>query len=142
MYLGYLQQNFKAPLHSVSGFDFGSQLDWYVTELMTVHLNTTRILSDTTIAGASSEDQRTIQASVDYELLRNLILQANFGYENDIFSGATRRDHITTFGFGGNYLLDRRISLYVHYDHSGRDSTVSGTNFTDNLLSAGITLQY
>lgn len=142
MFLGYLQQNFKAPLHSVSGFDFGSQLDWYVTELVTVHLNTTRILSDTIIAGASSQDQRTIQASVDYELLRNLILQANFGYENDIFSGATRRDHITTFGFGGNYLLDRRVSLYMHYDHSGRDSTVGGTNFTDNLLSAGITLQY
>jgi len=142
MYLGYLQQNFKAPLHSVSGFDFGSQLDWYVTELVTAHLSTTRILSDTTIAGASSEDQRTIQASVDYELLRNLILKANFGYENDIFDGTSRRDHNVIFGFGANYLLDRRISLYMHYDHGGRDSTVSGTNFADNLISAGITLQY
>ena len=142
MYLGYLQQNFKAPLHSVSGFDFGSQLDWYVTELVTVHLNTTRILSDTTIAGASNEDQRTIQTSVDYELLRNLILQANFGYENDIFDGTSRRDHVATFGLGGNYLLNQRVSFYMHYDHSGRDSTVSGVNFADNLISAGITLQY
>ncbi|HEX4637313.1 MAG TPA: outer membrane beta-barrel protein [Rhizomicrobium sp.] len=142
MFLGYLQQNFKAPLQSVSGFDFGSQLDWYVTELVTVHLSTARILADTTIAGASNEDQRTIQTSVDYELLRNLILQARFGYENDIFDGATRRDHITSFGVGGNYLLDNRMSLYMRYDHSGRESTISGTNFSDNLLSAGITLQY
>jgi uncharacterized protein (PEP-CTERM system associated) len=137
-----LQQNFKAPLHSVSGFDFGSQLDWYVTELMTVHLSTARILTDTTIAGASDEDQRTIQASVDYELLRNLILQADFGYENDIFDGIPRRDHIATFGFGGKYLLDRRIGLYMHYDHGGRDSTVNGTSYADNVVSAGITLQY
>ena len=142
MFLGYLQQNFKAPLHSVSGLDFGSQLDWYATELMTVHLSTARILTDTTIAGASNEDQRTIQTSVDYELLRNLILQASFGYENDIFDGTTRQDHLATFGFGGNYLLDRRTSFYLRYDHGGRDSTVSGTNFADNLVSAGIALQY
>jgi hypothetical protein len=142
MYVGYLQQNFKAPLHSVSGIDFGSQIDWFVTELVTVHLNATRILSDTTISGASSEDERSIRGSVDYELLRNVILQANVGYENDIFKGASRNDHITTLGLGAKYLLDRRISFYAQYDHSGRDSTVGGTNFADNLLSAGITLQY
>jgi len=43
---------------------------------------------------------------------------------------------------GGNYLLDNRVSLYMRFDHSGRESTISGTNFADNLLSAGITLQY
>jgi len=51
--------------HSVSGLDFGSQIDWFVTELITVHLNTTRILSDTTISGASSEDERTVSRGVD-----------------------------------------------------------------------------
>jgi len=142
MFIGYLQQNFKAPLHSVSGFDFGSQIDWYVTELMTVHLSTARILTDTTIAGASSEDQRTIQVSADYELLRNLILQANFGYENDTFDGTSRTDHLTSFGLGAKYLLDRRLSFYAHYDHGGRDSTAGGGNFSDNLVSAGISLQY
>jgi hypothetical protein len=142
MFVGYLKQNFKAPLHSVSGIDFGSQIDWFVTELMTVHLNTTRILSDTTISGASSEDERSIRGSVDYELLRNVILQANLGYENDIFKGTSRDDHITTVGVGAKYLFDRRVSFYAQYDHSGRDSTVGGTNFADNLVTAGITLQY
>ena len=142
MFVGYLQQNFKAPLHSVSGIDFGSQIDWFVTELMTVHLDVTRLLSDTTIAGASSEDERNIRGSVDYELLRNVILQANVGYENDIFRGTSRDDRITTVGLGAKYLFDRRISLYAHYDHSGRNSTVGGTDFADNLMTAGITLQY
>jgi len=86
--------------------------------------------------------ERIIQVSADYELLRNLILQANFGYENDIFDGTNRTDHITSFGLGAKYLLDRRISLYAHYDHSGRYSTFGGSNFGDNLLTAGITLQY
>jgi len=142
MFVGYLQQNFKAPLHSVSGIDFGSQIDWFVTELVTVHLNTTRLLTDTTIAGASSEDQRDIRGSVEYELRRNWIVQANVGYENDIFRGTSRDDHITTLGVGAKYLIDPRVSVYAQYDHSGRDSTVSGTNFADNLFTAGITLQY
>jgi hypothetical protein len=142
MFVGYLQQNFKAPLHSVSGIDFGSQIDWFVTELVTVHLRTSRILTDTTIAGASSEDERSVGSSVDYELLRNLILQANVGHENDIFSGTSRVDRITTVGMGAKYLFDRRVSFYVQYDHSGRDSSIGSTDFADNLLTAGITLQY
>jgi hypothetical protein len=142
MFLGYLQQNFKTPLHSVSGIDFGSQIDWFATELMTFHLSTSRILTDTIIDGASSEDERSVRGSVDYELLRNLILQAYVGHENDIFTGTSRVDHITTLGLGAKYLIDRRVSLYTQYDHSGRDSVIGSTDFADNLISAGITLQY
>jgi hypothetical protein len=142
MFVGYLQQNFKAPLSNVSGIDFGSQIDWYATELVTVHFSAARILTDTTIAGASSEDERSIHASADYELLRNLILQANAGYENDIFDGISRRDRITTAGFDAKYLINRQMSLYVDYTHAVRDSNLSGNDFADNLVTAGFRLQY
>jgi len=75
-------------------------------------------------------------------LLRNVILQATVGYENDIFKGTSRNDHITTVGLGAKYLINQRISLYGRYDHGGRDSTIGSTNFADNLVTAGIALQY
>jgi hypothetical protein len=142
MFLGYLQQDFKEPFHSVSGINFGSQIDWFATELVTVHFTTNRLLTDTIIAGASSEDQRSIRASFDYELLRNVILQGNIGYENDIFDGISRNDRITTAGFGAKYLLNRNMSLYADYIRGERSSNAMGENFTDNLVTAGIRFQY
>ena len=142
VYLGYLQQNFKAPLVSVSGIDFGSELDWYVTELVTLHFTATRLLTDTTLAGASSEDERSVGASFDYELLRNLILQGNIGYENDVFDGITRDDRLLTGGFGAKYLINRQMSVYARYDHGSRDTNINGGDFADNLITAGIKLQY
>ncbi|HEY0267330.1 MAG TPA: outer membrane beta-barrel protein, partial [Rhizomicrobium sp.] len=142
VYLGYLQQNFNAPLSDVSGLDFGAQIDWYVTELVTVHFTAARTLTDTTIAGASSEDERSGQVSFDYELLRDLILQGNAGYEDDIFDGAARQDHIVTAGLGAKYLIDRHMNLYADYTHVERDTNAAGSDFTDNLFSAGIKFQY
>lgn len=142
IFAGYLRQNFNAPLRDVSGLDFGAQVDWYVTELVTVHLSAARTLADTTIAGASSEDERSGEVSLDYELLRNLILQGNAGYEDDIFSGATRRDHILTAGLTAKYLIDRHMNLYAGYTHATRDSNAAGGSFADNLASVGIKFQY
>ena len=142
MFIGYLQQNFKPPFHDVSGVDFGSQIDWFTTELLTVHLTTARTLTDTTLVGASSEDERTVRLSADYELLRNVILQANAGYENDIFDGISRNDRVTTAGLDAKYFLTQRFSVYADYSHSQRDSTIPTVNFADNLISAGLRIQY
>ena len=142
LFVGYLQQNFKAPLNNVSGIDFGSEIDWYVTELVTVHLSTARILTNTTLAGASSEDERSIHASFDYELLRNVIVQGSLGYENDIFDGIARRDHTITAGIETKYLITQQMSLYAGFTHAGRDSNFGAANFSDDIGTAGIRLQY
>jgi hypothetical protein len=141
VFVGYLQQNFKAPFHDVSGIDFGSQVDWFATQLITVHLATARNLYDTTIPGASSEDERTVRLSADYEFLRNLIIQPNLGYENDIFDGISRDDRIVTAGLNVKYLITQQFSLYANYAHSERDSNVGGNDFSDNLVSVGLRLQ-
>lgn len=113
-----------------------------MTELVTVHLTAARLLSDTTLAGASSEDERSVTASFDYELLRNLILQGNIGYENDVFNGITRDDRLLTGGFGAKYLINGQMSVYAQYSHNARDTNVNGGDFADNLVTAGIRFQY
>lgn len=113
-----------------------------MTELVTMHFTAARTLTDTTIAGASSEDERSAQISFDYELLRNLILQGNTGYEDDIFDGASRQDHIVTAGLGAKYLVNRNMNLYADYTHAERESNAIGSDFADNVISAGIKFQY
>jgi hypothetical protein len=48
----------------------------------------------------------TVTANVDHELLRNLLLNASVGYEEDMYLGISRTDHIFSFCGGFKYLLN------------------------------------
>ena len=53
----------------------------------------------------------SVAAGVDHELLRNLLLNANAGYENDFFQGVSRTDAVFSAGAGIRYLLNRNLYL-------------------------------
>jgi hypothetical protein len=139
IFLGYLDQQFIAPLPNVTGLDFGAKVDWYATRLTTVRLSAARIVNDTTFAAASAMDDETMRISVDHELLRNLILQGFVGYTDSHFRGIVRDDRITDAGFGADYLLNSYFSVAARYTYQSRDSSISGQGFSDNLFSIGIT---
>ncbi|HEY4077818.1 MAG TPA: outer membrane beta-barrel protein [Rhizomicrobium sp.] len=140
-YVGLLQQNYAAPLHDASTMDFNAKIDWFATELLTAHLTASRIIDDTTIAGASSVDVRHISASVDYELLRQFILEPFVGYYDDKFDGIQRDDRITSFGLEGKYLLSHNFALYGGYTYQQRSTDATGRDFTDNLVTVGVRSQ-
>ncbi|HUO88502.1 MAG TPA: outer membrane beta-barrel protein [Rhizomicrobium sp.] len=140
-FVGYVNQNYRAPLESVDDFDFGAQIDWFVTELFTAHLAASRTIADTTIFGASSVDERAVAASADYELLRNVILRANIGYSDDAFRGITRDDRIFTAGISGRYLINQYLSAELAFAHENRDSNVIGRDYDDNAFSFGLKVQ-
>jgi hypothetical protein len=140
-YAGLLQQNYTAPLRDVTTMDFNVKLDWFVTELMTAHLVASRIVDDTTIAGASSVDVRRIGASLDYELLRPLILQPHIDYYDDKFSGITRDDKIIAAGIEVRYLMNNNLALYSGYDFQWRTTNAPGRDFSDNVVTLGVRAQ-
>jgi hypothetical protein len=137
-YAGLLQQNYVAPLRDVTTMDFNVKIDWFVTELWTAHLVASRIIDDTTVSGASSADVRRIGASVDYELLRNLILQPHFDYFDSKFNGITRDDRTTSAGLEAQYLLNNYLALYTGYAYQQRATNAVGRDYTDNLVTLGI----
>lgn len=137
-YAGLLQQNYAAPLRDVTTMDFNVKLDWFVTELMTAHLIASRIIDDTTVSGASSADVRRIGASLDYELLRQFILQPHFNYYDTKFNGITRDDRTTALGLETRYLLNENLALYAGYDYQQRTTNAAGRDFTDNLVTFGV----
>ena len=137
-YAGLLQQNYVAPLRDVTTMDFNVKLDWFATELVTAHLVASRIIDDTTVSGASSADVRRIGASVDYELLRNLILQPHFDYFDSKFDGITRDDRTTSGGIEAQYLMNNYLALYTGYTYQQRATNAAGRDYTDNVVTLGI----
>ena len=77
VYLGYVDQMYDhnqpaGSLPDISGLDFGANLAWYPTELLTVTLTASRQIVNTTFAGASGGDDRNVNLSASYEITRQL----------------------------------------------------------------------
>jgi hypothetical protein len=140
-YVGLLQQNHAAPLTDTSTFDFNLTLDWFATELLTGHLYAARLIDDTTVAGASSIDVRRVGASLDYELLREVILQPYIRYDDAKFAGIARTDRTFAAGLEGRYLLNQYVAAYAGYAFEQRDTNAAGRNFTSNVFTFGLRAQ-
>jgi hypothetical protein len=139
-YLGYAEQSFHAPLPNVSGIDFGAKLTWYPDALYTVHLSAERRFTDTTLLGASVSDDRVVNLGVDYELLRNLIVQGGASYTSSRFAGASRNDTVWGASIGVQYLINENMRATLGYDFSNRASSIPGHDFRDHTIHAGIRL--
>lgn len=141
IFVGFVSQKFKAPFRSVSAVDYGATLHWYATPLMTVHLSASRLFHDTTIAGASATDDQSVSLAVDYELLRDLILQAHVDVTDSRFLGTARDDKLLETGLTAKYLINRYLSADAGYAYQRRSSSAAGQGFTDNLFQAGLHFQ-
>jgi hypothetical protein len=141
LYAGYLQQNYIAPLPSVSGPTGGVKLTWNVTRLTTVTANLAHGVAETLLPGASSYLDTTTTLTVDHELLRNLILDGYIGYEQQAFQGVSRTDDYYSAGVSAKYLINRHFWVSLGYTYLTRNSSgvVSDTNqsvydFNQNII--------
>jgi hypothetical protein len=141
IYGGYMHQDFKAPLRDVSGGSYGAALTWFPTDLLTVRLNAVRAIGDTTIASASASDDRHVDLSVEYDLLRNVVLQGTVGYTDSRFTGSNREDQYTTAGVTVMYLINNYLRANAGYVYDHRNSSLAGQDYTDNVFRFGLTGQ-
>ena len=144
VYLGYLEQHFDqhqvTPLKNIDGLDFGAQLDWYATQLMTVHLTASHQISDVTLANVSASDDEIVKLSADYELGYNIVAGGYGGYTHSKLEGITRADDYPSRRCRPwKYLVDNHFSADLSYSYRDRSSNVTGVNFTDNIIRFGIT---
>ena len=138
VYVGYQSQTYdSAALSDNNGLSYGADVEWYVTPLTTVTLNADSTINET-FTTASGYLSLSVGLRVDHELLRNLLLNANVGYQNDDYSGLSRTDDITTAGLGAQYLLNRNFSVDLGYSYTNRDSSVLGADYSRDVV--GLTL--
>ncbi|MEJ1969743.1 MAG: outer membrane beta-barrel protein [Rhizomicrobium sp.] len=140
VYVGYLDQNFAAPLKNISGVDYGVALDWFATPLLTVHLNGAHQISDVTLGGVSASDDKLIKLSADYEFRRNVIFQGYFSYTQSTLAGSPRTDDYPGAGVSVRYLMNRYMSVNLDYNYGERSSNFGNVEYTDNMVSVGLAL--
>lgn len=144
LYVGYLQQFYDSDrFNTQEGVDGGGSLTWNVTTLTTATARVARQINSTTDRASSGILSTLAGVEVDHELLRNLILNANFSYINDDYDGIDRTDDYYIAGIGGRYLITRNFNASLGYRFVRRssDSDTGNFDYSRNLVRIGVQAQ-
>lgn len=143
LFAGWRRQDIADPrLGTVTAAVAEARVAWNVTRLTTITGSLLRDLSETTVANASSYIATKAELRADHELLRNLLLDARLGYEQDSFEGIDRTDNYYIAGLGAKYLVNRVFSVSGGYGYRERSSDASNTDFTEHAVSIRLNTQF
>lgn len=139
VFVGYSRQTFDdSAFSSTDGFVYGVGVTWNPTGLTSLTLTGRGGFRPTDEAAASTNLQSTIGLRVDHELLRNLLIGGDIGYQRDDFIDANRTDNRIELGADLTYLINRHFSVGAGYSFTTRDSDVSGAEFTRNVFTLSV----
>ncbi len=141
--VGFIANDFEDP-------DFDDDVDfivdgdftWYVTGLTTVKGRLARRDNATNTPGSSSKTQSTVSGEVQHELMRNVLLVAEARYVQDDFREVDRVDDRAIFSFGGEYLINRYVSIGADYRYVQRWSDDEDRDFSRNLVTLGLRTKF
>jgi hypothetical protein len=142
--IGYMSQSFdQTGVADEEGLAVNGRLQWFPTELLTITAAGSRQIGDAELAGVTSFIGTGATLTADYELLRNVIITGEAGWNNDEYSGIDREENRWRGTLGGDYLLNRVAALYVRYDHWDNDSSglAAGRDYKVNNISLGFRLR-
>ena len=140
---GYLRQDFDAAVFSdVSAFIYAFGLQWMPTPLMTVNAKGERLLAESSLTTSSSRLDSIFEVSLDYEVLRNLIVTPGFSYRFQDFQNSGREDHVFGAFLKADYLVNRHLHVGLEYDFANRDSNVATADFTKHVVGMYVRTQY
>lgn len=135
VFAGFRRQRYDdALLQTMQGPGFGGDLTWNPTGLTTVKAAIERSVEESTLAGAAGFFATRFAASVDHELLRNLIISAQSSVQLNDYEGNAREDEIYRAGAQVRYLMNRNFYVTVGYDFQNRQSSFINQNYTVNTV--------
>jgi hypothetical protein len=141
---GYMKQSYDSTYADVSGFSAQGKVEWFPTQLTTVTFNGSRSIEESVATGSQGYISNNVSASIDHELLRNVLLSAQASYGKDVYQTIDRDDKRTGAGLSATYLLNRRVGLVLAYTYLKQKSQGAnlGASFDDNKLAASVALQF
>jgi hypothetical protein len=145
VYAGYIVQDYNDAFYgSINGVDAGARVVWNVTQLTSVSFLADRRVQDANSLATSGPSlilspgylRSNAGITVDHELLRNVLLDARFNYQNDDYQGIDRTDDRVDLGAGVRYSLNRNFYFGGSYTYSHRSSTglAAGGDFSRNIF--------
>lgn len=151
VFAGYLGEFFdSSEVDTIHAPTFGGSLTWNVTTLTTLTATVTRTARSTTESGADSYVLTDGRLSADHELLRNLLLNANFSVANYDYDGADREDYVFGAGIGARYLMNRNLTASLGYQYLSRTAdkaqqgggSAASQSYGQNVFRIGLQAQF
>jgi len=145
-YVGYAGQSFPRG-GETTGLSYGAQLHWFARNLLSFTLNASREFRaevDTTAAGATSAIAVThdlFSVRAEWEPLRNMLVYAQGGYEQEVRESVDRRDELVSLIVGATYMLTGNLSFQFEYEYEDGTSNFSG-DFERNRVTLGFVAAY
>lgn len=143
--VGYISQSFDNPLYGkLDGFSGRGRLDYFVTPLVTLGLNTNRSVVDSGIIGSAGILTTRIEGTVDYEFRRNIIVEGRMGKLVEEFDTLDRQNDTYYAGIRATYLLNRSVGVTGSYAYETRESSGDAAinDYGAHRLILSLVLQY
>ncbi|MBX6373362.1 MAG: outer membrane beta-barrel protein [Acetobacteraceae bacterium] len=138
--VGYRQRNYDSPtIKNLEGPAFEGQVIWAPSQITTVTLGFRRTIEESINRNQVGYNRTLVQANVDHELRRNVILGLELGaiwldYQGSNLS-ATDGYLILT----GRWLLNRNMALTASYQYVNRFQANGGAEqYYRNLFQVGV----
>jgi hypothetical protein len=145
--VGYMKQSYDGTgFKDIDGVNVLGRLEWFPTQLTTLGLNGSRTIEEATAPGSPGYVSSNIGASIDHEVLRNVLFSAAASYGKDAYEQIDRDDKRTNFSATATYLLNRRVGLFLTYNYLKQESEGAplqrGASFKDTKVVASVALQF
>lgn len=143
IFAGYRRQSYDdARLEDFGAPTFGGGLTWNVTRLTTVKASIERDVVETTQVDSPGYFKTAYTASIDHELLRNLIIGGESSLIINEYKGNGRDDEEYKASLYVRYLMHRHLYLSARYSYERRDSNAVGADYDKNVFMLRLETQF
>jgi hypothetical protein len=140
---GYASQHFSdVTVGTVAGPTYRAMLTWRPTRTIDVHFNAEQLVTETSDTTSTGVRANALQAGVDYELRRNVILSTLGIVEFETFFNQPRQDRVIAIATQLKYLLNRYSYISLEHRFIQRDSNIPLDSFDKHQVLLHVTAQF
>lgn len=139
---GYAERSYDDPrLPKLRGPTVDGEIIYTPTPLTTLTLRGATTLNETNVSNAAGVLNRSINAQLSHDLMRNLTISAVGQYFTNDYQGANLRERGYSAGVKLEYKLTRSIAIRGNYSHEHLHSSATGADYTANVYLIGLRFQ-
>jgi hypothetical protein len=142
--VGYVRRRYDAALYRpISGVTAEARVEYFPTTLTTVTLTGRRLIEDASFLNSGGFVNNTVALRLDHELLRYVLLNAQVGYEHDVFKGTDATLDIVRASGGARYIFTRTLGVGASVLHDLRSAhgTGSGPSYHETRFLLSLVVQ-
>jgi hypothetical protein len=138
---GVLNRNYNdLRLRNFQGLSYSANILWNVTPLTSLRFRAQRAVEDTSSTTVAGNTRSDLQAFVDHELYRYILLSGDVRFSTFTPNGPGFGGQELSAGGGARYLIDRRWSIGANLRYSQRTSTSPFIRY--HATTAGISVKF